>query len=266
VPEATTESINLADAGQRYLGSLQAAARQEQTAEITRFVRWYGGDRPINSLIGAMIERYAEENTRATDAARRMDVLRAFLAYAKRTGMTADNLAVHIRVRRAASSSSGNDTLNSDKIEMTAEGRSALEQELESLRAQRPKIAEALRSAMADKDFRENAPLDAAREQQAHLEARIRELESMLKRATIVEGGARGGLARMGARVRVQDLQSSREMSYTLVGPGEVNANEGKISVSSPVGRALVDRAVGEEVEVVAPSRTFRYRILTIDF
>jgi transcription elongation factor GreA len=265
VPEATTDTISLADAGQRYLQSLQPAARQEQTPEVNRFIRWYGGERPFSSLLGNTIESYTQENARATDAQRRLDVLRSFLAWAKKSGITPDNLGVHIRLRRTSSSSSS-DTINPDKIEMTADGRTALEGELESLRAQRPKIADALRTAMADKDFRENAPLDAAREQQAHLEARIRELESMLKRAVVVEGGLGGGLARMGCRVKLHDLQSGREVTYTLVGPGEVNANEGKISVASPVGKALIDRAIGEEVEVQAPSRVFRYRIESVDY
>ncbi len=69
----------------------------------------------------------------------------------------------------------------------------------------------------------------------------------------------------MGCRVRLRDLDSGREVTFTLVGPGEVNANEGKISVSSPVGRALVDRVAGDDVEVSAPSRTFRYRIEAVE-
>ena len=70
---------------------------------------------------------------------------------------------------------------------------------------------------------------------------------------------------RLGSHVRLRDLQSDREVFYILVGPGEVNAAEGKISVASPVGRALLDHVTGDEVEVVAPSKTFRFRIESIE-
>lgn len=265
MPEASPAPVSLSEAGQQYLASLQAKARSEQTGEVNRFVRWFGGDRPLEQLLGSTIERYTEENQRATDAQRRFEILRSFFAYAKKAGITRENLGVHVRIRRTGSSSSNSDTINPDRIEMSASGRAALEEELDSLRAQRPKIAEALRTAMADKDFRENAPLDAAREQQAHLEARIRELESMLKRAVVVENRASGNIARMGTKVKLVEVASGREVNYMLVGPGEVNASEGKISVSSPVGKALIDHVIGDEVEVQAPSRTFRYRIESIE-
>jgi transcription elongation factor GreA len=265
VPEGSVDSISLTDAGQRYLASLPPADRQKFTPEVNRFVRWFGGDRFVDDLRGIDIERYTNENATALEAELRLSALRSLLSYAKKTGMTRESLAGHVRLRRTGAAASGAETVNVDRVEVTEEGRAALERELESLRAQRPKIAEALRSAMADKDFRENAPLDAAREQQAHLEARIRELESMLKRAVVVKNHAQGGVVRMGSRVRLRDLHSDREVHYVLVGPGEVNAAEGKISVASPVGRALVDRAQGEEVEVVAPSKTFRYRIEAVE-
>jgi transcription elongation factor GreA len=265
VPQSSVESITLSDAGQRYLASLQPAERQKHTPEVNRFVRWYGADRQLSDLRGVDIERYATENASAMESERRLTSLRALLAYAKKTSMTTENLATHVRVRRTGGGSGASEAINADRVEVTAEGRASLQRELEAFRAQRPKIAEALRMAMADKDFRENAPLDAAREQQAHLEARIRELESMLKRAVIVEGGAAGSTARMGSRVRLRDLHSDREVSYVLVGPGEVNASEGKISIASPVGKALEGRVQGEEVDVVAPSKTFRYRIEAID-
>lgn len=261
MPESSVEVISLAEAGQRYLASLSAAEKQKQTPEVNRFVRWFGGDRALSELRGVNIERYTTENATALEAEARLSALRNMLGYAKKQGLTAENLATHVRLRRTAGGSGSGETINADRVDVTAEGLAALQQELEDKRAQRPKIAEALRLAMADKDFRENAPLDAAREAQAHLEARIRELESMLKRAVVVASGGAGGVARMGSRVRLRDLTSNKELCYVLVGPGQVNAAEGKISVASPVGSALLNRVEGEEVEVVAPSRTFRYRI-----
>lgn len=263
--ELTTESLTLADAGQRYLGSLQPAARRDQTSEVNRFVRWFGPDRRLNDLRGVDIERYAAENAKATDVESRLRVLRNLLAYAKKTGLTDENLSQHVRVRRTGSGGGGAEMIGDDRVEVTAEGLTALQADLANLKSERPKIAQALAEAMADKDFRENAPLDAAREHQAHVEARIRELEAMLKRAVVVSN-VRGGLtARLGSRVTLSDLQTGKEMTYVLVGPGEVNAAEGRISVSSPVGRALLDHVMGDEVEVMAPSKTFRYRVESID-
>jgi transcription elongation factor GreA len=263
VPGTFVETT-LADAGQAYLASLQPGPRQEQSPDVQRFVRWFGAARRLADLRGADIEQYAAEQATTADAEQRLTTVRAFLTYLKRAGLTDVNLGVHVRVRRAGSSLSG-DSGGEEKIEVTADGLAALQAELEALRAQRPRIAEALRAAMSDKDFRENAPLDATREQQAHVEARIRELEALLKRAVVVESGTTGPAARLGSRVRLRDLQSGREVHYVLVGPGEVNAAEGRISVASPVGRALVGHLPGDEVEVVAPARTFRYRIEAIE-
>ena len=264
MPETTTGPMTLADAAQAYLASLQPAARRDQTPEVQRFIRWLGSDRRMSDLRAVDIERYAEESSNVSDAEVRLKVVRSFLSYATKQGITPANLSVHVRLSRRAGSGGRGETLTEERLEVTPDGLAALRQELEAYRAQRPQIAEALRAAMADKDFRENAPLDAAREQQAHVEARIRELEAMLKRAVVVES-ATTGVARLGSRVRLRDVQTDREVTYILVGPGEVNAAEGKISVASPVGRALVDHAVGEEVEVVAPSKAFRYRIEAID-
>lgn len=263
MPETATASLSLGEAARQYLMTLTVEARQEQTADLNRFVRWYGGERPLASLAGSMIERYTEENARAADAQRRLDSVRQFLAWCKKVGHATENLGVHIRLRKSASNSNAT-TITADRIEVTVAGKAALEKELDSLRGERPRIAEQLRTAMADKDFRENAPLDAAREYQAHVEARIRELEAMLKRAVTVEHGASSGKVRLGSKVRLRELASGKEVIYTLVGPGEVNAGEGKISVASPVGKALLERTEGEELEVSAPSRTFRYRLEAI--
>lgn len=265
MPEASVEPVNLASAAQQYLQSLRPEARQDQTPEVNRFTGWIGQDRLLSSLRGSELEEYALRQQTAANAQRRLEVVRTFLGWVKKQNLTVENLATHIRLRKTGSGAAAGDALNPDQIHVTAEGRAALEAELERRRAERPNIADQLRTAMADKDFRENAPLDAAREAQAHLEARIRELESMLKRAVVVDRHGASGVARMGSRVRLLDLENQREHSFTLVGPGEVNAKENKISVSSPVGKALIDRTAGEEVEVNAPSKTYRYRIEAVE-
>jgi transcription elongation factor GreA len=119
---------------------------------------------------------------------------------------------------------------------------------------------------MADKDFRENAPLDAARNEQAHLEARIKDIDATLRRAVVLDQGAEhpGDVSQIGDNVTIKDLRNGREMSYTLVNSDEVRSGQGKISIASPVGKAVYQRRAGEEVEVEAPSGTFRVRIESI--
>lgn len=268
MPEQSNGPISLADAGQRYLTTLKSEARENQTPEIRRFVGELGDTADVGRVRSLDVERYIERHSKASNAVQRFESVRQFLTYLRKSGIIDVNLAQSVRYRKPASasgsSSSGAD-LAPEKIEMTAEGRAMLEHELEEKIGERPKIAEALKLAMADKDFRENAPLDAARDQQAHLEARIRELQALLKRAIVVDRPTGSTTARMGAKVHLRDLSSDKVTEFILVGPGEVNAAERKISVSSPVGKACVDHAAGEEVEVVAPSGTRRYRIEQIE-
>jgi transcription elongation factor GreA len=145
-------------------------------------------------------------------------------------------------------------------VELTSEGIEALKTEHEVLLGQRAGVREEVRKAMLDKDFRENAPLDAAKDKQGHLEARIREIETMMKRAVVVEGSA-GDRVQVGATVMVRNLASDAISRFVIVGPTEANAADGKISSASPVGRSLLDRTVGDEVEVSAPAGKMRFRV-----
>ncbi|OGO51259.1 MAG: hypothetical protein A2148_09415 [Chloroflexi bacterium RBG_16_68_14] len=153
------------------------------------------------------------------------------------------------------------------EVQLSEEEKAKLATELESLKARRPKIVQDIQRAMADKDFRENAPLDAARQQQAHVEGRIRRLETMLAHAVIVQQGVApsGQVVELGSTVLLRDLRSGAEVTYTVVRPSEVNAAQGRISSESPVGRALRGRRTGDEVEVAVPSGTRRFRIERVE-
>jgi transcription elongation factor GreA len=188
------------------------------------------------------------------------------LKWAKDKGVTTENLGTHLRVRKATKSSANAQTLEEQPIYLTKEGHDALVKEWEDLKLRRPLIQADLARAMADKDFRENAPLDAARNEQAHLEARIREIDATLRRAVVLEQGAEhpGELSQIGDQVTIKDLRNGTERSYTLVNSDEVRSGQGKISIASPVGKAVYQRRAGEEVEVEAPSGTFRVRIEAI--
>jgi transcription elongation factor GreA len=116
--------------------------------------------------------------------------------------------------------------------------------------------------AAADKDFRENAPYDAAKQHRAEIQRKIDEIKETLSRAAIVDQ-AGVDRATVGNVVVVRDLDEDEEFSYTLVGPGE--RGPGKISVHSPVGKALVDHAVGDVVAVTVPAGVHRYRVERIE-
>jgi transcription elongation factor GreA len=256
----------LTEAASRYLATLQPKQRQESQPEVYRFVHWYGAERRTDELRGHDVSAYAEAlGASAVDGSQRVEILRRFLAFARKQGFTATNLATHLRLRKSAAPATGGGVIR--EVHLTADGHAALTAELENLRARRPRVADDLRLAMADKDFRENAPLDAAREHQAHLESRIREIEATLKNAIIVTGAEARSHARIGvgSTVLLRNLKSGAEVRYILVSPSEVNPAEGKISFASPVGKALMDRGPGEEVDVKAPAGTLRFRIESVE-
>ncbi|RJP25879.1 MAG: transcription elongation factor GreA [Candidatus Abyssobacteria bacterium SURF_5] len=150
---------------------------------------------------------------------------------------------------------------------MTREGFDKLKAELDHLKnVKRPEIARTLEKARAHGDFRENAEFDSAKHQQMLLEARIAQLEEKLSRGRIHEPGPGDGTARLGARVRLRDLKRDDIFEYSLVSAEEADAGTGKISVQSPVGRALLGLKTGDIAEIHVPAGTLRYEVLNIKF
>lgn len=238
--------------------------------ELHRFVRWCGRDRPIGELTPRDVEAYAERS--GADSIKKLEPVKAFFIYAQKEGLTASNLGAHLRVRRGVSRPGRRGRARADvPVRLTKAGYERVQGELEGLKGQRVEVAGDLQRAMADKDFRENAPLDAAREEQGHLEARIRELEQTLRRSEIVteEDGERAAeplkRSRLGSRVVARDLEDDQELAYVLVDPREVDLVQGKISIESPVGKAFLNRSPGEVVEVKAPVGAIRYRIERVE-
>ena len=266
--DTTAEQATLQALAREYLASLKtAAAREAAQPEILKFVRWAGPDKELAIMRAHEVAQYAENfPPTVSDAAKRADFVRAFLKWAKDRGVTTENLGIHLRVRKASKSSANAQTIEDPPIYLTQEGHDALVEEAEQLKARRPRIQQDLARAMADKDFRENAPLDAARNEQAHLEARIREIDQTLRRAVVLEHGSHdaGDASRIGDTVTIRDLRTGQEKSFMLVNTDEMRAGQGKISIASPVGKAVYQRRAGEEVEVEAPSGTFRVRIEAI--
>jgi len=123
-----------------------------------------------------------------------------------------------------------------------------------------------MRRAAADKDFRENAPLDAAREERGQLEGRIRELEETLKLATIIDEKQEVALrASIGDSILLRNVATGEEVCYMIVSPREADPTKDRISSASPIGKAALGRSRGEIIEVVAPAGKLRYQIKQIE-
>lgn len=263
------ESVTLGEATAKFLLQLPAEARTKGQSEITRFVRWVGGNRPMQSLSAHEISGYMDAlGSTVKDLDKKVDPIKAFFAYAKKQGYSSTNLGTSLRVPKSASRSTrkGQPVLQVEMVRLTTEGYQQTVTELAALKAERPVIAETLRQAMADKDFRENAPLDAARDYQAHVEARIRELEGLLKRAELLPSdGPFAARIQLGSTVDLFDLSAATEFRLTLVHSHEANFSLSKVSSSSPLGKALLEHVAGEEVEVVAPAGILKYRIQAVE-
>ena len=155
----------------------------------------------------------------------------------------------------------------SDKVPMLAEGHRKLETELKQLKTiERPSIIEAIEVARAHGDLSENAEYHAAKERQGQVEAMISDMEDQLSRALVIDPTTLSGdKVVFGATVTLLD-EDDKQVKYQLVGQVEANASQGRISYASPLGKALIGRTVGEEVEVTTPSGEKYYEIQKLDF
>jgi transcription elongation factor GreA len=255
--------VTLGEALREYLATLKPEQRRIHEAYVRKYVEHTGEQVEISSLTGSKVESYAERQIRVSDrnAPERVQALKAWFQFLKKKNYANANFGVHIRVRKAAGRSGPAQVrVEEAPVEMTAEGLEQLKQELDQLNSRRPELVEAISLAREDKDFRENAPLDAAREALAFAEQRKKQIELALKRAVVVER-ATEDMSAIGSSVTVTHLDRNVQVTYRLVGGREANATDKKISVESPVGQQLLNRRVGDEVEVTAPQGTIRYRI-----
>ena len=150
-------------------------------------------------------------------------------------------------------------------IKLTAEGLKKLENELEYLNTEgRKDIAEKLKVASGYGDISENSEYDEAKNDQAKLEARIIELEAMLKNVEIINDSESSDSVMMGSRVKVLDVEFDEECEYKIVGSPEADVRKGLISDESPVGRALLGHKVGDEVVAETPSGSIVFKIIEI--
>ncbi|MBL4618239.1 MAG: transcription elongation factor GreA [Robiginitomaculum sp.] len=154
------------------------------------------------------------------------------------------------------------------KVPMTVEGHLALDEECKFLTSvERPEIIVAIAEAREHGDLKENAEYHAAKDRQGMIEARIKDLESKLSRAQIIDATTMDGdTVRFGATVTVFDEDTEEEHTYKIVGEDEAEVSQGKVSVTSPISRALITKEVGDVVEVRAPAGTRSLEIISVSW
>jgi transcription elongation factor GreA len=153
-----------------------------------------------------------------------------------------------------------------EKVPMTLEGYRALDEELKRLKSvERPAVIQAIQEARGHGDLSENAEYHAAKDRQGFIETRLAEIEDKLSRAQVIDvTKLSGDTVKFGARVTVYDEDTEEESVYQIVGEDEADVREGKVSVTSPIARALIGKEVGDVVEVTAPGGARSLEILKI--
>jgi transcription elongation factor GreA len=155
-----------------------------------------------------------------------------------------------------------------DKVPMTTAGYAALEEELKRRQQiERPRIIQAIAEARAHGDLSENAEYHAAKEAQGHNEGRIAELEDRLSRAEVIDISKLSGNSVMfGATVTLVDQDTEGEKRYQIVGENEADVKSGKVSITSPIARALIGKKIGDTVEVNTPGGGKSYEVVNVAF
>jgi len=155
-----------------------------------------------------------------------------------------------------------------EKVPMTAGGLSPLQEELKRLKSkERPAVIKAISEAREHGDLSENAEYHAAKDRQGFIEGRISELEDIISRADVIDvSKLSGSTVKFGATVTVADEDTDAETTYQIVGPYEADLEQQRISVQSPIARALIGRTIGDSAEVKAPGGIKSYEIIDVSF
>ncbi len=266
-------NITLQEAAEAYLNTLPRERIEEANKRIKNFMEWCGPDRrnqPLTSFTPHDIESYAEHVAKpGGDYVKKLEPVKIFLQCLKKQNITESNYAVHLKpptsplkARKVRTHQAGG---KETKV-LTREGYTELKSQLEQLKREIPRLTEEITRAREDKDIRENAPLESAREAQALVQSKILELESTLKVAVIMEenGAICGAKASIGNTVCLKNEKTGDTAQYKLVDPNEADPSRGKISFISPLGKCILGRSAGEVVEVKAPIGLLRYKIETV--
>ena len=155
-----------------------------------------------------------------------------------------------------------------DKIPMTQDGFRSLEEEHKRLKSvERPAVIKAISEARSHGDLSENAEYHAARERQSFIEGRLMELEDIISRAEVIDVSKLSGkTVKFGATVKLADEDTDEDVTYQIVGAHEADLSKGRISITSPIGRALIGKTVGDTFEVQTPSGGKSYEVVGVRF
>ena len=155
-----------------------------------------------------------------------------------------------------------------NKIPMTSEGYNRLREELRRLKSvDRPAVIRAIAEAREHGDLAENAEYHSARDRQSFIEGRLAEIEDKIARAEVIDvSKLSGSVIKFGAKVTLADEETDEEQTFQIVGEDEADVSQGRLSVTSPLARALIGKRTGESVEVAAPSGAKSYEVVTVAF
>ncbi len=263
--DKTIPDLTLDQAMQEFISQLPDSEKEQSSKDINDFVRWYGQGklRKLKDMKVTELDDYSDFISRSSlRAAESVKPVKAFFTYAHKEGWTPANLSVHLRARKLKQGSGTASRKAADDVFLTEEGRKKLMEELERLKEMRPKLADDIRTAASDKDVRENAPLEAARERQGKVESRIKELEQLLATAMVAQKRASNVCKiDIGSRITICQVGTKEVLCYQLVEPTEANLTDGKISIGSPIGKAIRGRWSGQVVDVATPIGILRYSI-----
>ena len=263
----TEEALSLEELALRFLTSLPTEERADKQQEVNRFVLWYDKERSISHITPTEVETYAQWTAASTgDINKKLEPVRSLLQYAKKERLLKTSLAPHLRIKQVHTKGSAVRKPR-QQIALTANDHAELKSQLAALEEERVHVAEEMRIAAADKDFRENAPLHAARERAAHIEARMNDIQASLTTGLIVnaEKQMESLAARLGSTVILVEMASGQRHAYTLATKNEANPANGKISIVSPLGKAVLNQHEGDVVKVVAPAGELLYKIDKIE-
>ena len=267
-PAAST-SINgqtVQDAITEYIMSIPDENKRLIHPELSKFARWIGGSNSLQALRPSDVSPYSETfGASASDANKqRIAAVKDFLNYVKKKGYIDVSLAPHVRVRKPTLNAGRGASVRrrTGEVQITRQGYDEMVNRLESLRQETVRLADEIERAAASGDVRENAPLEAARENQGMVIAQINRLESTLKVATIIEESDRSNdEVQIGSWVTLKNTRTDRNVDYQIVAANEANPLRNKISDISPLGNVILGCKVGDQVTVKAPSGEQKFTV-----
>ena len=273
------KSVNL------YTNRMRKSRKETIKTDLSSFIQWltisldnksYDENTNLENINLNIIEPFfIEQYVKLTNlkhsnqnASKKLTVARDYLNYIHTEGFTESNLGNHIRNkkgRRSGSVSLKSKVHEGDIVEISKEYHDSLEKELNVKYKERENVVVDINKAAPDKDFRENAPLEAAREKQGLIESQIKTIEETLRKSVIIntkKSNKKNKIAQIGSKVTL--IKENKRTKINLVASPEADVNLSKISLESPLGKAIMGKVENDHVTVSAPSGEIEYKIVKI--